>query len=233
MHRILSVDEKKFVCEMVRDELALGKSLTSILKVISDTMGIRSNEIYKWNKDFNMIFKNNRISVEDKILMCEIVSERVLFGISLGLAVREVAEHFNIEKHAIYKWNRKFNVFDTQVILDDKKKIEACKKVEADRLSYGDVAVSCSVKSNALRLGVDPHTVYNWNRKFKLFKARDYGLRTTMYSDEFISSVLKDFVAVGGGEKNVQKIAEKYSISATTVYTWRREKMNLLKNNQR
>ena len=210
MHRILSVDEKRFVCEMVRDELALGKSLPSILKEINDTMGIKKNEVYKWNKDFNMIFKNNRISEEDKILMCEIVSERVLFGVSLGLAVREVAEHFNIEKHAIYKWNRKFNVFDTQVILDDEKKIEACKKVEEDRLSYGDVAVS--VKSNAFKLGVDPHTVYNWNRKFKVFKARDYGLRTTMYSDEFISSVLRDVVAVGGGEKNVKKIAEKYSI---------------------
>lgn len=231
MRRILSSDEKRFVCEMVRDELALGQSLSSILKVINDTMGIKSNEVYKWNKDFNMIFKNNLISEEDKIIMCEIVSEKVLFGINLGLAVREVAEHFNIEKHAIYRWNKEFNIFNTMTIFDDKKKIEVCKKVEADRLSNMDVATS--VRNNALRVGVDVHTIYNWNRKFKIFKVRDYDIRTSMYSDEFISSVLKDFVEVGGGEKNVREIAKKYSISTTTVYTWRREKIHLLNDKQR
>lgn len=231
MHRILSKDEKRFVCEMVRDELASGKSLPSIFKGIYDTMGIRKSEIYGWNKSFNMIFKNNLISVEDRILMCEIVYERLLFGMNIGAAVESVAKHFNLERHVIYKWNRKLNIFDTRDPFDEEEKIATCKRIEADRLVGGEVADS--VKNNALRLGVSLHTIYDWNRKFKIFKTRDYSKRGTMFSDEFISSVLKDVISVGGGEKNIRKIAEKYSISLSTVYTWRRSKMNLLKDNQR
>lgn len=64
-----------------------------------------------------------------------------------------------------------------------------------------DENVANSVRNNAFKLGITPRSIYDWNRKFKIFETRDYSLRRPIYSDEFISLVLRDVVSVGGGEK--------------------------------
>ncbi|MGN0929766.1 MAG: hypothetical protein ACI4N3_03950 [Alphaproteobacteria bacterium] len=222
MHRILSESEKRFICEMVRYELALGKPLTSILNTIEINMGIRKNEIYLWNKKFGMIFKNNSFSESEKITILEMVVEKMLFGISLGQAVRDVADKFNIEKHAIYRWNRIFDVFKTSKLFNDNDRIKICEYVN-NSIKLGENTGS-AVQNASNNFGVSIKSIYEWNRVFKIFYTRDYGNRETSFSDEFIKMVVKDIKSIGGGEKNINLIAEKYKISPSTVYKWRRSR---------
>ncbi len=217
MRRNLSENEKKFICEMVKNQLDLGQSLDDIFENIKIVMGIYSSQIYSWNKKFGMIFKNNLFSEDEKIDICERVVERILFGEVLSTAVKDVAYNFGIDKHAIYNWNKSFKIFKTskKFSIEDKKNI--CHDVLnlVDNGFDNGSAVRIVAKDN----NVSMKSIYTWNREFNIFQTFGDG-RQTVYSDSFKRNVLNDISFLGVNTTNIKNVALKYNISVSTIYSW-------------
>ena len=222
MKVVFTQEVRKNICKEVFEmQKTNSLKVADIVKQVAKQYNLLPKRIYEWNKSFGYIFKNDLLSIDEKInLLKEVKNIAESENISIKQAILKISEKYNISYKELYSWNRKLNILNTKQKYSDEDKVCILNEIQkqANPENMGGIILQFAHKLN-----ISEHTIYTWNRQFQIIDVRVYNNRnTSIYDEEFKQMILRYFIAIGFNNKNVKMIAVKCNITERNIYDWNR-----------
>lgn len=105
-----SIDEKKVICEEIKDMIIAGAPTSYAVSVYAEDLGVTVKSIYNWNQNFH-IFEVRDYSKRKSSFPSEFIKMVVNEAIIVGKGeekINAIAKKYNISPTTVYKWRRDF-----------------------------------------------------------------------------------------------------------------------------
>lgn len=220
---ILSKDDRKKVCEEIKENLKTGQKYKDVIEYISKKYKVQKATVIGWNREFDDIF-DLYLTDEEKIAILEDLKELMeRKKISTAVATVQIAKKYSCTETCIYRWNRKFEICTTLRKFNETEKIAILTEIKnaiTDPEFTGSV-----ILEYAKKYGITRNTIYYWNTKYnKIINTKSMENRKNLvYPEKFIFMVLAEFETIQFTRENIKIVAEKHNIKEANIYRWNRK----------
>ena len=175
--KTFSQEEKKAICQKVKDLIDLGMTTKKALEIIAKEYEIATCTIQYWDREYRIFSSESKVkqdwTEEEKKAICQKVKDLINLGVTIKKAKEIVAKEYDLHPDTIKVWDREYRIFSSksevkQYWTEEEKKA-ICQKVK-DLINSG-VTTKKALEIVAKEYKIATGTIQCWDREYRIFSS--------------------------------------------------------------